>query len=98
MFTLRKSILGFIVAGIFLLYALISFITHIISVFTNPADTGLSALWFYLATAPWGYMLPDSVLYSKIWGLIAYPVLWGMVLLNTFLLYCIMGGVRIKRN
>lgn len=98
MVKLRKSKPGFIVAGVFLIYSLISFLSHIISVFINPADTGLSALWFFLATAPWGYVLPDSLLYSRIWGLIAYPVLWAIVLFNAFLFYCAFGGIRIKKS
>lgn len=98
MITFQKSKLGMICAGIFLIIAGIAFATHLISVQTNPADSGLSGIWFFLCGIPWSFMLPTSLTYSKIWRYIAYPVMWGMVIWNAFLLYCIFGGIRLQKN
>lgn len=84
-------------AGLFLIIAIIAFLTHIVSVKTNPADSGLSAIWFYLCTIPWVEMLPKSLFYSKIWKTLNYPVGWCFVLLNTFLIYCLFGGIKFKK-
>jgi len=86
---------GRIIAGAYLVLAMIAFVTHLISVKTNPADSGESALPFFLLTLPWGMMLPKSLLYTSAWAYLAYPVGWMLVLLNSLILY-LPFGIRLK--
>ena len=86
---------GRIIAGIYLAMALVAFVTHLISVKTNPADSGESALPFFLLTLPWGMMLPKSLLYTSAWAYLAYPVGWLLVALNSLILY-FPFGIRLK--
>ncbi len=93
-FTFRSKP-GRIVAGGYLLLAAIAFVTHLVSVNTNPADSGESALPFFLLTLPWGMMLQKSLLYTSAWAYLAYPVGWLLVALNSLILY-FPFGIRLK--
>jgi len=98
MIGLRKSKFGFIISGFYLVLAAVAFGTHIYSVETNSADSGLSALWFALLAMPWIQLIPDSLAYSPLWGLLVYPVCWLMVALNAFILYVCLGGIRVGKS
>lgn len=88
---------GRIVAGAYLSLALIAFVTHLISVKTNPADSGESAIPFFLLTLPWGMMLPKSLLYTELWTYMAYPAAWGAIVLNSIMLY-LPFGLRLRQD
>jgi hypothetical protein len=97
MVRLKKSKFGFIASFVFSLFAVISFLFAVISVKTNPGNSELSGLWFSFCVYPWAFLIPDSLAYSKIWGMIVYPLMWAIVILNAFIIYCIFGGLRIKK-
>lgn len=86
---------GRYVAGAYLMLAMIAFVTHLISVNTNPGDSGESAIPFFMLTLPWGMMLPKSLFYSSAWAYMAYPVGWLLVILNSLLIY-FPFGLRLK--
>jgi hypothetical protein len=98
MIRLRKSRVGLALAGAFLAVAAALFARHILSVKTNPADSGESALWFFLLTLPWAYLLPEAVINAPWWDRIAYGAGWLLVGFNAFLLYCVSGGVALTRG
>jgi hypothetical protein len=95
MIRLRKSAVGGALAGIFLAVALGFFVLHVMSFKTNAADSGESALWFFLLTLPWAYLLPEAVIDAPWWDRVAYAAGWALVALNAFLLYCVGGGIHI---
>lgn len=97
MIRLRKSRVGFVLAGAFLGLAAALFAVHIVSMKTNPADSGESALLFFLLTLPWAYLLPESVINASWWDRVAYGAGWVLVAFNAFLLYCVVGGVGFRR-
>jgi hypothetical protein len=98
MIRLRKSRIGRAFAGAFLAVAAVLFALHILSVKTNPADSGESALWFFLLTLPWAYLLPEAVINTPWWDRVAYGAGWLLVGLNAFLLYCVSGGLAFTRR
>lgn len=98
MIRLRKSRLGLVVAGAFLAAAAALFAAHVVSFKTNPADSGESALWFFLLTLPWAYLLPEAVINAAWWDRVAYGAGWLLVGLNAFLLYCLAGGIAFRRR
>jgi hypothetical protein len=98
MIRLRKSRVGLGLAGTFLGVAVALFALHILSVTTNPADSGESALWFFLLTLPWAYLLPEAVINAPWWDRVAYGAGWVLVILNAFLLYCVGGGAAFVRR
>ena len=102
MIKLKKTKAGMVVSGIYLGISLIAFLTHIMSVETNPADSGLSAIWFYLCSLPWLKilmdLLPQDFFYTRTWGLLTYPVGWCCILLNAFILYCLSGGIKLVKS
>jgi hypothetical protein len=98
MIRLRKSRVGAALAGAFVATAAVLFALHLYSMKTNAADSGESALWFFLFTLPWAYLLPEAVINASWWDRVAYGAGWALVLLNAFLLYCIGGGVTFFRR
>ncbi len=81
---------GIIVACIFLFAALMAFLWGMYSTKKNTADSGESMILFFLFSMPWGLLtalLPSAVIYSKIWNLLAFPVIWLEVGCNALLLY-----------
>lgn len=98
MIRLRKSRFGLALAGAFLAVAAALFALHVASMRTNQADSGESALWFFLLTLPWAYLLPEAVINAAWWERVAYGAGWLLVGLNAFLLYCVAGGVAFRRR
>lgn len=98
MIRLRKSRAGAALAGAFLGVAAVLFAVHVHSMTTNQADSGESALLFFLLTLPWAFLLPEAVINAPWWDRIAYGAGWGLVGLNAFLLYCAGGGVGFGRR
>jgi hypothetical protein len=90
---LRLSKVGFALAITFLCIAGALFALHWHAFRTNPADSGESALWFFLCTLPWAFLLPEAVTSAPGWDDIAYYVGWAFVAWNAFLLYCLGGGI-----
>jgi hypothetical protein len=97
MIRLRKSRVGLALAGAFLAVGAVLFVIHLVAMKTNPADSGESALLFFLLTLPWAYLLPDSVINAPWWDRVAYVAGWVLVAFNAFLLYCVAGGVGFRR-
>jgi hypothetical protein len=97
MIRLRKSRVGLVLAGAFLAVAGALFALHLVSMKTNHADSGESALLFFVLTLPWAYLLPDSVINASWWDRVAYGAGWLLVGLNAFLLYCLGGGIGLGR-
>jgi hypothetical protein len=98
MIRLRKSRVGLAFGGAFLAAAVVLFAVHVVSFRTNPADSGESALWFFLLTLPWAYLLPEAVIHAAWWDRVAYGAGWLLVAFNAFLLYCAGGGVGFRRR
>ncbi len=86
-----RSRFGWFIAGAYIALALVTFVAHLVPVKTNPADSGESAIPFFLLTLPWGMMLPKSLLYTSAWAYLAHPVGWLLVLLNSLILYLPFG-------
>jgi hypothetical protein len=85
---LRKSRAGAVAALLYLLIAAGVFIAHVYSVKTNPADSGESAIPFFLLTLPWTLAVPASWMYSAVWAWAAYSLAWLFVGINALILYC----------
>jgi hypothetical protein len=98
MIRLRKSRFGLVLAGAFLALAAVLFVMHVVSMKTNQADSGESALWFFLLTLPWAYLLPEAVIDAPWWDRVAYGAGWALVAFNAFLLYCVGGGLGFRRR
>ena len=98
MIRLRKSRAGAALGGAFLAVAAVLFAVHVYSMKTNQADSGESALLFFMLTLPWALLLPETVINAPWWEEAAYGAGWGLVGLNAFLLYCVGGGVRFGRR
>ena len=95
---LRKSKAGFIVAGLFVGLALLALASHLYSVNTNTGDSGESAIMLIPFMLPWISWIPAEVFNASgaVW--LAYLMFLLLVLLNGFLLYCLFGGLRMKRR
>jgi|CXWL01.1.fsa_nt_gi hypothetical protein len=87
----KNSKVGVAVAGVYFLVALAAFVGHIYSTRTNPADSGESALLFYLLSLPWMKLIPAPWMYSQFWPWLAYPVAWLCITLNIFLVFRIIS-------
>ena len=98
MIRLRKSRVGRVLAGVFLAGAAVLFAMHLVGMKTNPADSGDRALWFFLLTLPWAYLLPEAVINAPWWDRVAYGAGWLLVAFNAFLLYCVGGGLAFTRR
>ncbi len=94
MIVLKHSKPGWIVAGLFTTLAMVAFLAHRYSILTNPGDSGESAVVLIPFASPWIFWIPDGVLHSRYWDTLAYPVFWGLVLLNACMLYGVFGGMR----
>ena len=92
---LRLSRLGFALAVTFLLVAGALFALHVHAYRTNPADSGESALWFFLCTLPWAFLLPEAVINAPWWDEVSNYVGWALAAWNAFLLYCLGGGLAL---
>ena len=92
----RKSKAGFIVSGIFFALAVAALAVHLYSVKTNVADSGESGIVLLPFCLPWIMMIPDSVLYSRWYGQLAYVIYLVFVAINALILYIIAGGLRFK--
>lgn len=86
--------LGWAISGFYLIVALVVFCAHWVSVLTNPADSGESAIGFFLMTLPWGLWLSKFLSATADWGYWAYPVAWLCIALNALLLYLPFGCYR----
>ncbi len=90
---LRLSKPGLAVAIAFLCVAGALFALHFHAVKAGPAGAGESALWFFLCTLPWAFLLPEAATRAPGWDGIADYVSWAFVAWNAFLLYCACGGL-----
>jgi len=93
----QRSRLGFILAGIFVALAMAALFFHLYSVKTNAGDSGESAIVLLPFAAPWIFMVPKSVAYSKLWAYGAYVFYILCVLANAMILYILSGGLKLKR-
>ena len=98
MIVLKHSKSGWIVAGMFLLLATLAFLAHLYSITTDPGDSGESAVILIPFSSPWIFWVPDSIIHSRLCHWLAYPVFWGLTLLNAFFIYCLFGGLRWYRR
>lgn len=89
--SLKKSRFAVAVTAVFLFAALVFFIEHIHSVATNPADSGESALLFYMLALPWISLVPSSWTYWSGWYWLAYPVAWFCVVINALVIYLVVA-------
>ena len=88
--SLRFSRAGLLVSGLFLLmfFALLSWVFFIAS--KNPADSGESGILLLPFGMPWVTNMPAS--WVGPWtGILS-------VLLNALILYCVFGGLRLKKK
>jgi hypothetical protein len=92
---LRLSKVGLALAVTFLCIAGALFALHFHALRTNPANSGESALWFFLCTLPWAFLLPESVTGAPWWDELADYAGWALVAWNAFLLYCLGGGLSL---
>jgi hypothetical protein len=90
---LKTSKAGIAVATLYVLVAMTIFVAHIYSVKTNPADSGESAIPFFMLALPWVMFVPASWHHLPAWSWLAYPVLWFCVTFNAFLIYSAVGLV-----
>ncbi len=86
------------VAGIYVGLGVLALLWHLYSVTTNPADTGLSALYLYFLAKPWIDLPGEAIVNSGWWGVLVYPLAMLFVLINSFILYILFGGLKITRN
>lgn len=84
----RRSIGGFVAAGLFLLAAasVLAWIFFIAS--KNPADSGESGILMVFFALPWIALMPAQWL-----GL---GTALGSIALNALILYCVFGGLRLR--
>jgi|307.fasta_scaffold227365_2 hypothetical protein len=94
----RISKLGLALALTFMLAAAALFALHLRALNTTSYDPGNSALFFFLLTLPWAYLLPDWVVSAEWWPDASYYVGWSFVSFNALLLYCIGGGLALGRR
>ena len=97
MLGLRVSKPGFILAGVFLGFALALQLWLLYSAATNPADSGEAGLLLFAFTLPWAMLLPDALVNSAWMDALGPALAWGMIALNAFLLYCLAGGLRRRK-
>jgi hypothetical protein len=81
---------GTIAAGSFLLSAAAVFAWVFVAASGNPADSGESGILLLPFAMPWITLVPSAWLGPSA-GL-------GCILLNSFVLYCVFGGLRIARR
>ena len=86
----KLSKLGFAVATIFILLALSVFAWLIYSAAANPADSGEGGVLLIFFALPWINIIPTGFFspFSAI----------ACILLNAFLLYCVLGGLRFAKT
>ncbi len=94
MLGLKHSKSGWVAAGLFTALAGLALLSHLYSMLTRPGDAGESAVVMLPFAAPWIFWIPDALVQSRFWKVLAYPVFGVLVLLNAFLLYCVFGGLR----
>ena len=85
----RLSRWGFSAAGLFLLAATSVFAWIFFVASKNPADSGESGILLLPFAMPWISMLPTSWL-GPAAGM-------GCILFNAFVVYCLFGGLRVRR-
>lgn len=85
----RASRAGSIAAGLFLLAPVTVFAWIFFVASKNPADSGESGILLVPFVMPWISMLPTTWLGP---GTGIACILW-----NAFLLYCVFGGLRVRR-
>ncbi len=91
---LKHSKSGWVAAGLFTALAVVALLSHLYSILTRPGDSGESAVVMIPFAIPWIFWIPDALVQSRFWKVLAYPVFGALVLLNAFLLYCVFGGLR----
>ena len=86
---LRYSRGGAVAAGLFLAAFAAAFAWLFFVASKNPADSGESGILLIFFAMPWIQLVPTSWL-----GL---PFALGSVSLNALILYCLFGGLRLRR-
>jgi hypothetical protein len=79
---------GALAGGLFLLFAAGVFAWIVLSASRNPADSGESGILLLPFTMPWVTLVPSAWLGPWV-GL-------GCILLNSLILYCVFGGLRMS--
>jgi drug/metabolite transporter (DMT)-like permease len=95
---LRLSRFGFALGVTFLLVAAATFALHVNAARAGAADADERALWFFLCTLPWAFLIPDDIRAAPWWHDAWHWVGWTLVAWNAFLLYCVGGGLAIVRR
>jgi hypothetical protein len=87
---LKSSKIGFAVAAIFLLLAIVVVAWLFYSSATNPGDSGEGGVLLIFFAMPWVDIIPNRFigLFSAI----------ACILINAFLLYCLFGGLRFEKR
>lgn len=98
MVRLRKSRTGAGLAGVFLSAGIVIQAWLLVSAWTNPADSGEGGMLLFAFTLPWTLLVPESILGAAWFDAVGPWLAWGTIVLNTFLLYCLAGGVRLART
>lgn len=87
-FKLSRS--GFLGAGLFLIAAVSVFCWVFFIASKNPADSGESGILLLPFAMPWISIIPSR------W--VGLGVGLGCIFLNAFILYCVFGGLRIRKT
>lgn len=92
MFTvrIRKSLVGFIVSGLFLLLVIAIFCWIFFVASKNPADSGESGILLLPFASPWIMWLPV--------GWLGLPAAFACFFLNALILYLLFGGLRFEHR
>jgi hypothetical protein len=97
MVRLRMSKLSLTASVVFLLVAATLFAIHA-HAFWYGDPTADAALYFFLLTLPWVYLLPVWLTNASWWPDAVYVAGWLFVGVNAFLLYCVTGGLAFGRS
>ena len=81
---------GLLAAGLFLFAAASVLFWVFLVASKNPADSGESGILLLPFAMPWILIIPGKWLGLSV-GL-------GCIVLNAFILYCVFGGLRIRRS
>jgi hypothetical protein len=87
---IKSSKLGYAVASIFLFLVISVFAWLFYSSSINPGDSGEGGILLVFFAMPWFEIIPSRIMgpFSAI----------GCILFNAFLLYCVFGGLRLKKE
>ncbi len=85
---LKKSVLGFWAAGLFIFFGFMAYVMHLYSVKHNTGDSGESAIMVVPFCLPWILVLPQGI----------GELILLSIPFNAFILYMICGGISVQRR